>query len=271
MDAQTTWLLFRPTNVFVLGLLVGLVLSLLGYRRPGFVLIGLISLTLAVVGTLPIADALLRNLENRVPRPERPPSQITGILLLGGVTSPMLSKRRRALDLNASGDRLVEVAALSRQFPTARIWLLGKGEASSTSRTLMALGIPADRLRFEKESRNTYQNLAFAKLLARPDCVQNWVLVTSAWHMPRAISVAWALDWRVIGFPTDYRTLKKHSKWFDPNVAQNLMNFDVAIKEWIGILVYRMRGWINDIPPSRHRDQPCGLAMTQEHAPWRTG
>lgn len=245
MDSQLIWLLLRPSALFVICLSVGMVFSTIGFRRTGLLMTSAAVLAVAAVGIFSIPDHLLRDLENRYPRPATMPSEITGILMLGGITNQHISEDRNAFDLSASAERLVEVAALARTYPRAEIWLLGRNEAASTRHILTALGVPPDRLRHETKSANTYENLTFAKQQISPETGERWLLVTSAWHMPRAMAVARAINLPVIAYPTDYRTLATPAVRIGADVAQNLLEFDIAVKEFVGMWVYRARGWID--------------------------
>ena len=62
---------------------------------------------------------------------------------------------------------------------------------------------------FETKSRNTWENALFTRALIKPQTrVETFfLLVTAAWHMPRAMGVFRKLGYRVIAYPTDYMTL----------------------------------------------------------------
>ena len=54
-------------------------------------------------------------------------------------------------------------------------------------RLLEALGVARERITLESRSRDTYENAVFTKRLVNPAPGQRWLLVTSGWHMPRAM------------------------------------------------------------------------------------
>ncbi|HRW61159.1 MAG TPA: YdcF family protein, partial [Defluviicoccus sp.] len=102
---------------------------------------------------------------------------------------------------------------------------------------LEGLGLAADRFLFERDSATTYENALFSARLAQPKAGETWLLVTSAFHMPRAIGVFRALDWEVVPYPVDFRTpLDFYS------VFVNLTLVDLAVKEYVGLVAYRVSG-----------------------------
>lgn len=252
------WAFFNPANLLVLMLLLGLLLMAIGRRKKGVVLVCLSTVVFVIIAITPVTRLMLSPLENRFARPENVSGPIRGIIVLGGISNAWISYNRRSLDVNASGDRLIETVALARRFPEAEIWLLGRHETKSIMRILAALGVPRDRIKFENTSKNTYQNLALAKPVAKPGCREKWILVTSAWHMPRAIAVARSLEWPVIAFPTDYRTIDGQARGIKVELAETLVLFNSAVKEWLGLLVYRLRGWTREIWPKPGLLNTCG-------------
>lgn len=113
------------------------------------------------------------------------------------------------------------------------------------------IGVPRTRLILENRSRNTQENAAFSAALVQPKPGERWLLVTSAWHMPRAIGCFRQAGFTVDAFPVDYRT----RGWGDVTrvhgfASDGLLQFDLAIKEWIGLAVYRWSGYTPDWLPA---------------------
>src|SRR5690606_33290798 len=137
---------------------------------------------------------LLRPLEDRFARPDPAPAEVAGIILLGGGFEGAVNLARGGYELNDSGDRMVEAAVLARRYPDAKVIVSGgagsllfdgEADADSAPRLLTALGVAPERLVLENRSRNTYENAIFTRDLVRPQPGQKWLLVTSAFHMPR--------------------------------------------------------------------------------------
>ena len=69
-----------------------------------------------------------------------------------------------------------------------------------------------------------------------------WILVTSAFHMPRALGTFCAAGWRnLVPYPTDYRgdKIREQIGW---NLGANLTVLNIGVKEWVGLLAYRFTG-----------------------------
>src|SRR4029077_6661936 len=120
-----------------------------------------------------------------------------------------------AVALNESAERVTVAAELARRYPKLRIIFSGgtnallfdKGaEAGVARRPLEDLGVARERIVAEEQSRNTVENAVFSRLIANPQPGQRWLLLTSAFHMPRAIAVFRAAGFPVEAYPVDWRT-----------------------------------------------------------------
>jgi uncharacterized SAM-binding protein YcdF (DUF218 family) len=94
----------------------------------------------------------------------------------------------------------------------------------------------------ESESRNTAENVAFSKSLAKPKPGETWVLVTSAFHMPRSVGIFCRAGWPVVPYPVDHRALRGHLLRADAGVVGNLNYLSMGIKEWVGLAAYFATG-----------------------------
>lgn len=164
--------------------------------------------------------------------------------------------------LNETGERLVALGDLARRYPNARLVYAGGGseftpdttpEATLVENTIAELGIAAGRVVYERRSLNTQQNALFAKELAAPKSGERWLLVTSAFHMPRAMGVFRAAGFDVTPYPVDYRTAGAKSLLRPfAFVSEGLRRTDVATKEWIGLGVYYVSGRTDELFPAPH-------------------
>ncbi|RVA52835.1 YdcF family protein, partial [Mesorhizobium sp. M7A.F.Ca.CA.004.09.1.2] len=183
------------------------------------------------------------------------PAKVDGIVVLGGGFEGAINLARGGYELNSSGDRMVETAVLARRFPTAKVvvsggtgalFLDGEGDAATAPRLLTALGVAADRLILENKSRNTYENAVFTKELVTPKPGETWLLVTSAFHMPRAKALFDKAGFATVPWPVDYRTSGKEGiGLFRDNPADSLQATTMAIREWIGLFAYWLSGRID--------------------------
>ena len=247
--AKGLWFLLQPSTLIALLIGYGAILIWTGWARWGrrFVTIGAVLLLLA--GLSPLGNALILPLEDRFPRADldNPPPP-TGFIVLGGAEDRLVGTARQALALNEAGERLVEAAMLARRFPEAKIAFSGGNagilyktgtEAEGAESLLTALGVPDDRLILEDESRDTYENAQFLKEKLTRDGElgpgKRWLLITSAYHMPRAIGAFRQAGFEVEAWPVDYRTRRRDdlARPFD-KVSEGLRRVDVATREWVG-------------------------------------
>lgn len=208
---------------------------------------------LLAVGMFPIGEVLLRPLETEFP-PRAAPAQIDGIVVLGGVEDQRATAAWRAPQLNEAAERLTAAAALAIAHPEARVvfsggsgrlrnTVLGQPEIPSVAVDFfVSLGIDPGRITWEDQSRNTAENARFSLEVAAPASGETWVLVTSAFHMGRALASFEAAGWSgIVPHPVDYRT----GSFIDGvgwNLAGSLEVLNIAIKEWVGRMAYRVTG-----------------------------
>ncbi|MDH3581824.1 MAG: YdcF family protein, partial [Hyphomicrobiales bacterium] len=172
----------------------------------------IISLTgFVVFGFSPVGNALLLPLEQRFPRPEAVAAgQYAGIIMLGGFEDGDISQERKTLALNEAAERLSETVRLARKLPQAKVIFSGgagsillqfRDAREAVETYLRDVGISSDRLILESKSRNTWENAVFLKTQLKPRADQRFLLVTSAWHMPRAVGVFRRVGIPVVAYP----------------------------------------------------------------------
>ncbi|MGC9418240.1 MAG: YdcF family protein [Rhodovulum sp.] len=213
------------------------------------------ALVLAIfgIGFLPLGDVLLRPVETVFPV-NGTPGAIDGIIVLGGGEDVPASRQSGQPQLGEGGDRYIAALALARRHPEARVLFAGGSgrlrdvagaeisEAAIAERIFRAQGIAPERLLFESRSRNTAENARLGHALAAPEADERWVLVTSAFHMPRAMRSFATAGWvGIVPFPVDYRT----RAWSDGvgwNFGRNLALMNTALREWVGRAAYAVTG-----------------------------
>ncbi len=241
-----------PSNVLIVIGLIGLVLLLTRFTRLASWLIVTSLVLIAVAGLSPLGNALILPLEERFPPWDASRGPPDGIIVLGGMISPDVSGARGVVALNEAAERITAAAELARRYPSARIVLTGGSnalifdegiEAVFAVRELEALGVARDRITAEEQSRNTIENAVFSRLVANPKPGERWVLVTSAYHMPRAMAVFRAVGFSVEAYPVDWRT-RGPIDMVRPfaSLGDGLRRTDTAVHEWVGLLAYRLTG-----------------------------
>ncbi len=256
------WIVAQPINLIGILAFLGIVAALFRLRKTGLFLAISGFLVLALGAWTSVGALLLHPLEDHFARPDPAPQQVAGIIVLGGGFEGAVNLARGGYELNASGDRYVETAILARRYPQARIVvtggtgtlvLEGEGDGDTAPRLLTALGIAPERLVLENQSRNTYENAQFSRAMVEPQPGEVWLLVTSAFHMPRSIGLFRKAGFDVTPWPADYRTAGTETLGpAQDNVADSLQNLSLAIREWLGLIAYRLSGRIDSILPA-HR------------------
>lgn len=248
------WFLIDPAHLAVIALAAAV---WLGGRRSDQSrrwargLTATAALFFAATALTPLSDAVTTPLENRFPFPANLPDDLAGVVVLGGAVSPPLTRARGQPALNAAAERLVALADLSRRLPHARLIASGgsgllfnqaEREDLPTMAALAQMGVAPARVEYENRSRNTWENALFSRDVMGADAVRPWVLVTSAMHMPRAVGVFRVLGIPVVPYPVDYRTRGGGEPWLRADLADNLTVLSYGVREWIGLLAYRLAG-----------------------------
>jgi uncharacterized SAM-binding protein YcdF (DUF218 family) len=258
--SKTLGVILLPAN-FLIGA-GGLGAILLGTRLAGFgrqLLIASLA-ALAIAGFSPLGKWLLYPLEARFPPWDASRGAPDGIVVLGGAIDPDLSATTGRAALTQAADRIVAAAALGRQYPNARILLSGGNanlisqdsakESDYTASVLESLGIARERLLLERRSRNTRENAEFSNAIAGPKKGERWLLVTSAYHMPRSIGVFRKEGFPVEPYPVDWRVGGvANLLTFFPISLEGLQRTDIAVREWMGLAAYWATGRIGSLLP----------------------
>ncbi len=254
-------LLVYPLGLATLLLAVALILL---WRRPRWAAAAIVTAWLLLVmssnGT--IAGAMMRSLEWRHFSPAPlPPAE--AIVVLGGAIKSQ-DPPRPWIDVTEQGDRVLHGAMLYLDQKAPLLILSGgritwgqgqdRSEAEDMAELALALGVPETAMVIEPDALNTYQNAANVKAILDQRNLQQILLVTSALHMPRALAVFRKLGMVAIPAPTDFHIVKDaphrpQNTWqgsllgLIPN-PENLYNFTRSLKEYIGIGIYWLRGWV---------------------------
>jgi len=253
MLSKTLGVMMLPTNL-LLGLgLVGALLVMTRRSRLGLRLMVVSLVLLAVCGFSPFGSLLLYGLESRFPPWDASHGAPDGIVVLGGPIDADLSVSHDTPVIRSAPDRIVAAAMLARRYPNSRIVFSGGSpnlisndarEADYASRVFEGLGIDKTRLIMERRSRNTLENALFSKELAAPKPGERWLLVTSAYHMPRSMGLFRKAGFAVEPYPVDWRvgmTLREALSL--PEVAgDGFARTDGAVREWLGLVAYRVTG-----------------------------
>jgi uncharacterized SAM-binding protein YcdF (DUF218 family) len=248
-----------PSNLIIMAGIVGALLLRTRYARAGWRLVIGSLIALSIAGFSPLGNALVLGLEDRFPAWDSSGGAPDGIIVLGGAVTPDVSAVRKTPTLNDSAERMTAAVDLARRYPQARILFTGGsgsivrpefGEAEHALQLFEMLGIPRARVLIEDKARNTHENAVFSKAVAQPKPGERWLLVTSAYHMPRSVGVFRQAGFAVEPHPVDWRTVGKGDLYMPfGSLTGGLAQLDVSLKEYVGLLAYWATGKSSELLP----------------------
>ena len=257
--SKTVGFLLLPTN-FLIGLgFVGAILMFTRFASLGRKLLIAAVLLLVICGLSPLGKALLYPLESRFPAWDPARGAPDGIIVLGASIEADLSVAHGTPVVKGAPDRIITGAALAKRYPNARVVFSGGSanlvsndarEADFAGAIFESLGVDKSRLIMERRSRNTQENAEFSKVLVAPKEGERWLLVTSAFHMPRSVGLFRKAGFAVEPYPVDWRVGGRDDLMSFSNVAvEGLGRTDLAVREWMGLIAYRATGKIDELLP----------------------
>jgi len=177
-------------------------------------------------------------------------------IVLTGVTNLSKTAYDRTF-FNKGADRITHALQLYQEGKIKKILITGgqglnpvnsQSEAEVLQRFLLMTGVPAEDMMIEDQSKNTAQNAEFSKSFLEEKGIsitQEFVLITSAFHMSRAKGCFDKVGLKTITFPTDYYS--SDTKFDIPTLLfpdpYSIFMWHKLVKEWIGIAVYRIVGY----------------------------
>jgi uncharacterized SAM-binding protein YcdF (DUF218 family) len=214
-------------------------------RGLGMILTG-VAFLFYLCSTALVSNVLINTLENNY----RPPARVTGdvIVILGGgstLDTPNLGGKGHLS--GSAANRLLTGVQLYHQLEVPIIYSGGQvfrtsgPEAEVAQRILLELGIPDHQIITETRSLNTTENARFVKKILDKNHFRHPILVTSAFHMPRAIKQFQKARVAFVPYPADYHTnlVGRFDIYQLTPSADALEEVSLALKEYVGILVSR--------------------------------
>jgi uncharacterized SAM-binding protein YcdF (DUF218 family) len=249
--SKSVWFVIAPDSLLFLCILCVCILLWRKRYRPARWLLSIIVVVLLIVGLFPLGQWLFFPLETRFTSNPPLPKSVAGIIVLGGGEDALRSEHWQQVEVNDGAERLLAFLKLAKRYPQAKLVFTGGSgclldqefEGASVAKMLLEEhDVDISRLALEHQSRNTYENAIFSKALVNPGSEETWVLITTAWHMPRSVGIFRKVGWPVIPYPVDH--------WADPeghldigwDPAGNLRDLKIATKEWVGLLSYHVSG-----------------------------
>ena len=258
--SKTIGILLLPINLLIVLGVLGVLLLVTRWARFGRLLLAASMLLLALCGFSPLGNALMYPLETRFPPWDASHGAPDGIVVLGGgIDADPSAAHGEAVFSNSAG-RVIAAAMLAHRYPNMRILYSGGSanfisddsarEADYAVQVLEGLGVARERLIIEQQSRNTFENAYYSKALAQPKPGERWLLVTSAFHMPRAVGVFRKVGFAVEPYPVDWRLMGRGDLTHFPSSSEDgLSHTDLAVREWLGLIAYRLTGRTDTLFP----------------------
>jgi uncharacterized SAM-binding protein YcdF (DUF218 family) len=249
------WGLLQPSSLIVLFFVAGAAFAFAGNARRGLRFFAGGAALYVFFGFSPLGVWLIAPLElyaNSAAAPNL--DGATGIIVLGGAFEGQSSLAEGAPQLNEAAERVTEAVVLAARYPSLPVVFSGgtssltvgkniETEAELARRFFAQFGIAPPRLILEDRSRNTFENAVLSAKLVQPQPGQKWILVTSAFHMPRAKALFEAQGFSVLARPVDYRTNGFNDWWhWFPKASDGLRRLDLTAKEWTGLGVSWLLG-----------------------------
>lgn len=249
--SKVAWVVLSPTMLLSLLVILGTLFLLAGYRQRALKVLLPTSLIYLSLMVMPVGDWLIQPLEKRIQPPQQLPSTIDGIIVLGGGEDIATTISWQQPQTGEAGDRYFGVAYLAGKYPQVPVIFTGgnnslrfdAGEtpAQLNRQLLTWVGIDEQRLIIEPQSRNTHENFLRLKTVL-PKRNGLYLLVTSAYHMPRTIGVAEKQGVTVIPYPVDYRSQKADMRKINFALYEQLEKLETAWREWVGLTAYFITG-----------------------------
>lgn len=237
------------TNLIFLFIILGYLLNFFYPKKKIKIFIILNIILLLVISILPIGNFGLKYLE-RDYLVQQELNNIDNIIILAGSENIYLTHNTKKLNLNNGSERLIASIKLANENSNAKIYFLGGDgnlqkykidETTVAKKFYNDVAFETIRINFINNTRNTIENLTELKKIA--DLDKNNVLITSAFHMKRAMLIAKQLNITLTPYAVDFR----HGDHFsfinfyqNFGISGNLRTADLFFREFIGILAFKL-------------------------------
>jgi uncharacterized SAM-binding protein YcdF (DUF218 family) len=249
--SKILWFIAEPGNLFIIVLTLSGLLLWTPWKRFGRGLMSFLIIAGLFFSVVPIGGWARWYFENRFPVIQELPTRVDGIVIAGGIIDPVTSQTRGQPVIGGAVERITAAVHLAKLFPDAKIIFSGGSgdlfnteakEADYVAPFFRQMGISPSRVIFENQARNTVENARITMAIAKPEPDETWVLVTSAFHMPRAMGTFRQAGWSIQAYPTDYSSGPEFHWRFGFNFIGGLGGLRLAVHETLGLIFYHLTG-----------------------------
>ncbi|MBT3237698.1 MAG: YdcF family protein [Rhodospirillaceae bacterium] len=264
--SKILWFLADPGNLLLIAISLATLLLYAGrgdrlsrWPRLGRGLLTTTTIIALGISILPIGKAMSLVLEDRFPVVHTPPQKVDGVIVLGGIVNEVITQSRGKISIGGGVERLTELALLSKRYPQAKLVFTGGSgklltqnikEADVVGPLLESLGISSERMIYENRSRNTYENAVYSRELVEPKPGETWILITSAFHTPRAVGSFRKAGWPVVPWPVDFNMTADESLRLGFSLRGGFGSLSSGLHEWLGLIFYRLTGKTDSFFPA---------------------
>jgi uncharacterized SAM-binding protein YcdF (DUF218 family) len=257
-SSKIIWFVIEPSHLYLCLLSICILLLFTSYRKSARKILCVMLFFIWTVALFPVGSWLFYPLETRFQHNPKLPETVDGIIVLGGSISPSMSLYWQQIETNQYHERLTTFIQLAKIYPEAKLLFTGGSaaikrnqptEAEFARQYFIDSGVPGSRLIIEDKARNTAENIQYSKMLVTPKPDENWVVITTAFHMPRSIGLFCKQNWPVIPYPVDHATNPEKLFKLNFNLADHVSSLTDASHEWVGLLAYFLTGKIDQILP----------------------
>jgi len=260
LTSKIIWLLLSPDSLLLLLIISALLFLYYGKIHLAKIILSAVTVIILLISFLPVGEWLLYPLESRFQTNPSLPEKVDGIIVLSGAEDTLLSHLWNQVELGSAAERDLTFLSLAKRYPEAKLVFTGgtgslvnqEYKAADVAKKLFEQqGFDTSRIIFERESRNTYENVIYSKKLVNPVKNNNWLLITTGWHMPRSVGIFCKTGWRVIPYPVDHQSRKDNLLRINFNLSGNLHVLKSSIKEWLGLFAYYLSGKTSTVFPEK--------------------
>ncbi len=206
----------------------------------------LIGAIMWMVSITPVSDLLISQLEKNFIQPIDPEGDV--IILLGGGVLREMNDPEKGIP-NPDGDMYGRILAAARLHKMLHLPIIVSGGwlrnssipiAEIARQILIEMGIPSDSIIMDRTSRDTYENARNTVSICRRLGYSKPILVTSAFHMKRAVMSFKSFNMDVIPYPTNFRFRSKGGYRWSEYLPSGFKDTWIALHEYIGLIYYRL-------------------------------
>ena len=249
--SKLVWLIISPDSLLVILSVAGFALLYKGIYKAAKAVLGFVVFVMLAIALFPVGEWLLYPLESRFEANPKLPEKVDGVIVLSGAESAYRSSLWHQVELGDAAERDFVFMRLMKAYPDAEhVFTGGTGsmtrqqyKAADVARKLFEeLGFDTTKITFETASKNTYENAKYTGELVKPESSEKWILVTTAYHMPRSVGIFEKSGWPVIAYPVDHYTHPDNLLRIHIDFSGNLNVLKHAVKEWVGLTAYYLTG-----------------------------